>query len=86
MATKNPSFDRHIAEAAPFARPILVKLRALMHRACPEVVETMKWNKQRDYLEWLVEARQESTRAKRLATALEWLAEGKSRNWKYEKC
>lgn len=39
----------------------------------------------RDYLEWITEAKQEATRQKRLATTLEWLAEGKQRNWKYMK-
>jgi uncharacterized protein YdeI (YjbR/CyaY-like superfamily) len=41
---------------------------------------------QREYVEWLTEAKQEATRERRLATAIEWLAEGKSKNWKYEKC
>jgi len=41
---------------------------------------------QREYVEWITEAKTDATRQKRLATALEWLAEGKSRNWKYEKC
>jgi len=40
----------------------------------------------RDYVEWITEAKREETRAKRMATSLEWLAEGKARNWKYEKC
>ena len=40
----------------------------------------------REYLDWITGAKQDATRAKRLATALEWLAEGKRRNWKYEKC
>ncbi len=40
----------------------------------------------REYLEWITEAKTESTREKRLAQTLEWLAEGKKRNWKYEKC
>jgi uncharacterized protein YdeI (YjbR/CyaY-like superfamily) len=39
----------------------------------------------RDYLEWIAEAKQEATRHKRIATALEWLSEGKRRNWKYER-
>lgn len=38
----------------------------------------------RDYIEWITEAKQPATRAKRLATTVEWLAEGKRRNWKYE--
>jgi uncharacterized protein YdeI (YjbR/CyaY-like superfamily) len=41
---------------------------------------------QRDYLEWIAEAKQDATRQKRVATAIEWLAEGKRRNWKYEAC
>lgn len=40
----------------------------------------------REYLEWIVEAKREETRAKRLAQAVEWLTEGKKRNWKYERC
>lgn len=39
----------------------------------------------REYLEWITEAKRDETRAKRIATALEWLGEGKRRNWKYEK-
>jgi uncharacterized protein YdeI (YjbR/CyaY-like superfamily) len=39
----------------------------------------------REYVEWVVEAKQESTRARRLAQAIEWIAVGKSRNWKYER-
>jgi uncharacterized protein YdeI (YjbR/CyaY-like superfamily) len=41
---------------------------------------------QRDYLEWIAEAKQDATRRKRIATAVEWLSEGKRRHWKYEKC
>jgi len=41
---------------------------------------------QRDYVIWLNEAKREETRAKRLATTIEWLSEGKKRNWKYENC
>lgn len=37
----------------------------------------------RDYLEWIIEAKAEETRKKRLETAVEWMAEGKPRNWKY---
>lgn len=41
---------------------------------------------QRDYFEWIAEAKQEATRQKRIATAIEWLSEGKRRHWKYENC
>jgi uncharacterized protein YdeI (YjbR/CyaY-like superfamily) len=39
----------------------------------------------REYVEWIIEAKGEETRARRLATAIEWMAEGKSRMWKYER-
>jgi len=40
----------------------------------------------REYVEWVVEAKRPETRAKRIAQAVEWMAEGKRRNWKYEAC
>ena len=41
---------------------------------------------QRDYLDWIAEAKQDSTRGKRIASAIEWLNEGKRRHWKYQNC
>jgi len=41
--------------------------------------------RQREYIEWITEAKTEATQLKRLDTALEWISEGKHRNWKYEK-
>jgi len=38
-----------------------------------------------EYLQWITEAKRDETRAKRIGQALEWLAEGKRRNWKYER-
>jgi len=40
---------------------------------------------QRDYVAWVVEAKQAATREKRIKTAVEWMADGKIRNWKYAK-
>ena len=200
----NPSFDTYIEKSADFAQPILKHLRELVHTACPEVEEQMKWSfpnfvyrgsilchmasfkkhcafgfwqgaliedshgilnssetnamgnlgritslndlpdddilrsyivkamvliesgvkqskakstaspvstevpeclttalekspkakatfelfppsKRKDYIVWINEAKTEATREKRLATTIEWLEEGKSRHWKYEK-
>lgn len=39
----------------------------------------------REYIEWITDAKTEATRNKRMETALEWIAEGKSRNWKYQR-
>jgi hypothetical protein len=37
----------------------------------------------KEYLEWIIEAKREETRTKRIGTTLQWLEEGKIRNWKY---
>ncbi|HAB16005.1 MAG TPA: hypothetical protein DCE44_06110 [Verrucomicrobiales bacterium] len=197
----DPRIDTYIAKAAPFARPILKRLRQLVRDACPEAEETMRWSRpafvldgkllcgmaafkahcnfgfwhhrmdsilgqdarrdpaaagltgritrsddlpddqtvmryvrtaarlnasgaparprlarrsrkelavpadlaaalqkdraataaftkfspshRREYIEWITEAKREETRQKRLATSLQWLAEGKPRHWKY---
>ena len=42
--------------------------------------------KRREYVDWIVEAKREATRAQRVAQAVEWLAEGKARHWKYQNC
>lgn len=195
----DPRIDAYIAKAAPFARPILQKVRERVHAAAPEAQETMKWSApgftidgkillmmaafkqhaalnfwrgqelrgneasrdamgqfgkmtsvadlpgddefdrlirqaaelaatapsprkikhepkppaemhpefakalaanpkakatlegfppsaRRDYLDWIAEAKQDKTRAKRVADAVQWLSEGKRRHWKYENC
>lgn len=43
MGSKDPRIDAYIARSAEFARPILSHLRKLVHAACPEVEETLKW-------------------------------------------
>lgn len=201
MAKKDPRIDAIIQEAAPFAKPILIHLRKVIHKNCPQVEETLKWrmphfmyegkilcgmgafkshcimgfwkgshlvdddgkkakmamgqlgritsvkdlpsdkklasyikqamelneaksaapkrtvkhkklplkppsyflralkaNKkalahfnafspscQREYVEWIVSAKTEETRERRLETAIDWMSEGKTRNWKYKR-
>lgn len=46
---------------------------------------TLSPSAKRDYIEWITEAKQPATRAKRLAETVQWLGEGKRRNWKYER-
>lgn len=201
---RDPRVDAYLEKAQPFARPILKKLRALVHKACPGITETIKWgmpafeykgpvfgmaafkhhcagafwktkllhdpdnylrknknkggeamgnlgciksvkdlppdkvmidfikqhinlneagikvqkvksakkeipipedfakalnkNKKakavfekfppshkREYLEWIMQAKREETKAHRLKTAMAWIAAGKGRNWKYER-
>ncbi|MEP6982093.1 MAG: YdeI/OmpD-associated family protein [Sphingomicrobium sp.] len=50
------------------------------------VLDSFPPSAQRDYFEWIAEAKQDATRAKRIAAAVEWLSEGKRRHWKYQDC
>ena len=194
MGRRDPCVDAYIEKSAPFAQPILKHLRAVVHEACPEVTEDLKWrmphfihhgilcgmaafkehcifgfwkaplvlgrdhespmsqfghltslselppkkvlaayvkkaarlneegvklprpakaaakklvvpkdlaaalarsaaarrafeklppSHKREYVEWITEAKREETRQQRIQTAVKWIAEGKSRNWKY---
>jgi uncharacterized protein YdeI (YjbR/CyaY-like superfamily) len=200
MGTRDERVDAYIARSAEFAKPILAHLREVVHSACPDVEETMKWSfpnfvykgmfcsmasfkehcsfgfwkeslvlgarnagaaegmgslgkitklsdlpskkvlagyikeamklnetgvkkpvavkkaprevtvpeelasaleknakaratfegfspsHKREYVEWINEAKTEATRERRVQTTIEWLAEGKPRNWKYMNC
>src|ERR1043166_4933195 len=44
MPTKDPRIDAYVAKSADFAKPILIHLRKLVHVACPDVEETIKWS------------------------------------------
>ena len=53
------------------------------HAAAKKVFEGFSYSNKKEYIEWFEDAKTEATREKRIAQALEWLAEGKVRNWKY---
>lgn len=53
------------------------------HAAARKTYDGFSPSAQRDYVDWINEAKTDATRNKRIATTLEWLAEGKQRNWKY---
>lgn len=43
MFPKDPRIDLYISKSAEFAKPILIHIRELVHKACPDVEETIKW-------------------------------------------
>lgn len=49
------------------------------------IFEKFSPSHKREYLEWITEAKQDATRERRVATAIGWIAKGKSRNWKYQR-
>lgn len=56
------------------------------NEAAAETFNNFPYSKKKDYVEWITEAKTDATRDKRLATTIEWLAEGKPRHWKYQNC
>lgn len=48
--------------------------------------EAFPYSHRKEYVEWITEAKRDETRKQRIATAVEWMAQGKSRNWKYTNC
>jgi uncharacterized protein YdeI (YjbR/CyaY-like superfamily) len=40
----------------------------------------------KEYVEWIADAKRAETRDKRISTAIDWISEGKQRNWKYQNC
>lgn len=55
------------------------------NKKAKQVFEAFAYSHRKEYLQWITEAKTEETRNKRMATAIEWIAEGKGRNWKYAK-
>lgn len=51
-----------------------------------EALDGFSPSARREYVDWIAEAKQDKTRAKRIADAIEWLNEGRKRHWKYENC
>jgi uncharacterized protein YdeI (YjbR/CyaY-like superfamily) len=56
------------------------------NKAAGKVFATLSPSCKREYVEWIADAKREETRERRIAQAVEWIAEGKQRNWKYQDC
>jgi uncharacterized protein YdeI (YjbR/CyaY-like superfamily) len=53
------------------------------NRKAASVFAKFPRGQRREYCDWISEAKREETKSKRVAQAVEWIAEGKTRNWKY---
>jgi uncharacterized protein YdeI (YjbR/CyaY-like superfamily) len=71
------------APKAPLPMPAGLAAALRKHRKAQAAFEAFSPSHKREYIEWIADASQEATRERRIATALEWLSEGKPRNWKY---
>jgi uncharacterized protein YdeI (YjbR/CyaY-like superfamily) len=72
-------------KAAPVKIPPDLAAALKKNDKARETFEAFSPSHRKEYIEWITEAKREETRQRRLARTLEWLAKGKSPNWKYEK-
>jgi len=63
--------------------PAYITTALKKNKKANSIFEAFPYSHKKEYVEWINEAKTEPTRAKRIATMLEWLEEGKDRNWKY---
>jgi uncharacterized protein YdeI (YjbR/CyaY-like superfamily) len=77
---------RAAAAKPPVAVPADMRAAIDANPAAKATFDAFSPSCQRDYVEWITEAKRDETRKKRLTQAVEWMAEGKRRNWKYESC
>jgi uncharacterized protein YdeI (YjbR/CyaY-like superfamily) len=80
-----PRKAKHAPKPAPELHPDFAAALAKAPQA-KATLDGFPPSAQRDYFEWIAEAKQDPTRNKRIATAIEWLGEGKRRHWKYQNC
>jgi uncharacterized protein YdeI (YjbR/CyaY-like superfamily) len=81
-ARKAPARKAAAPKPAPVPTP---QFAAALRRdkAAAAAFKAFSPSQQREYVEWIAEAKREDTRDRRIAQAVEWLAEGRQRNWKY---
>lgn len=77
--------QRKHSSREPLAMPPALKAALAKAPRARKHFESFSPSHRREYMEWIGEAKTEATRDRRLAQALEWLAEGKHRHWKYER-
>jgi uncharacterized protein YdeI (YjbR/CyaY-like superfamily) len=78
--------QRKAKEKAPLIVPPDFKKLLKASPAAQTTFDGFTYSHKKEYLEWIIEAKTDATRQRRMASAIELLAEGKSRNWKYQNC
>lgn len=76
---KKPVISKEIPVPEDFANALAKNKKA------NTVFDKFPPSHKKEYLQWIMEAKREETRKKRIDTAIEWIADGKGRNWKYER-
>ncbi|CAN5593978.1 YdeI family protein [soil metagenome] len=80
---KMPAKPKAAVKEIPVPEELTAALKK--NKKAQAVFEKFPPSHKKEYIQWISEAKTEPTRDKRIAAAIEWIAEGKGRNWKYEK-
>ena len=72
-------------ERAPLRVPADLKAALAKNRRAQETFDAFPYSCRKEYVEWITEAKREETRTARVAQSVEWMAQGKRHNWKYER-
>ena len=82
---KSPSRKRATAAGKPLAIPAELARALARNKKAAAAFEKFPPSHKREYARWIAEAKGDDTRQRRVKSAIEWIAAGKSRNWKYER-
>ena len=84
---RKKSIDRKPKAAKPHVRiPVELSAALKKNKLAAKAFERFSPSCRREYVEWISTAKRPETKERRVAQAMEWIAQGKSRNWKYENC
>jgi uncharacterized protein YdeI (YjbR/CyaY-like superfamily) len=82
---KTPMRTKTGAKKPELPVPAYLQAALKKHRKAQAAFDAFSPSHRREYIEWITDAKTEATRDKRMETAMQWLSEGKSRNWKYQR-
>lgn len=71
-------------KSAPLDVPEYLSAALKKNKKAQQTFDNFSYSHRKEYVDWITSAKREETRARRIDTALEWLAEGKSQNWRYQ--
>jgi len=82
---RGTTMNQMAAPKAPPQTPAYFQRALRADAAAHAAFKSLSPSHKREYIEWITEAKTDATRERRIVTAIEWLVQGKSRNWKYER-
>jgi len=86
QGVKSPTRSKPSTERKEVIVPDYFAAALKKNKKAQAAFDGFSYSHRKEYVEWITDAKADETRQRRIATALQWLAEGKSRNWKYVKC